>query len=350
MAETYLQTARRERSSNMELLRIVTMFFVLVVHTTFHQFGYPRANLVQADPLSWTLLSTVHASAIGCVDIFILISGWFGIRATLQGGLRLLFQLFFLVSVANIGVSLITGGCAETWGEIGKSYISYWFINSYILLYIISPVLNAYVAQASERDFRHLLIVFFIVHTLMEEFSDDIRWGYSVISFVGLYLLARYLRLYLAPRIAHWRRRVFLMGYLAYIALFVILVMSAAYIVPQHTKGIAYYMSSYANPFVIIGSVSLLLYFSRLRIQNRLINWLAAGSLAAYLLHQNRFIRPYFREMITYLSSEYRYLTFGMAVFAFLVGVYLCSCLVDVLRRVAFKGLQRVSCKKASEV
>ncbi len=326
----------------MELLRVLTMFLVLVVHTTFHQFGYPRAALVQADPLSWTLLSAAHASAIGCVDIFILISGWFGIRATLQGGCRLLFQLLFIVTLTNVGVALTDANFAAGWGDIGKSYIGYWFINSYLLLYIISPVLNAYVAQASERDFRRLLIVFFIVHTLMEEFSDDIRWGYSVISFVGLYLLARYLRLHLAPRISHWKRQIFLMGYLAYILLFVLLVISVSYMLPQHTKGIAYYMSSYANPLVIIASASLLLYFSRLRFQSRVVNWLAAGSLTVYLLHQNRFVRPHFREMIMFLSTEHRYLVFGLAVFVFLLGVYLFSCLVDVPRRIIFEKIKSI--------
>ena len=44
---------RLARQSNMELLRIVAMLMVMVLHTGYASFGYPRTVWLQAEPLRW---------------------------------------------------------------------------------------------------------------------------------------------------------------------------------------------------------------------------------------------------------------------------------------------------------
>ena len=66
-------------------------------------------------------------------------------------------------------------------------------------------VLNAFIEQASQKDFRNVLIAFFtfefIYGWIFSGSTQHIQDGYSTISFIGLYLLARYVRLY-QPRIS----------------------------------------------------------------------------------------------------------------------------------------------------
>ena len=75
-----------------------------------------------------------------------------------------------------------------------------WFIKAYILLYILPPMLNAFVEKASQQEFKNVLIGFFLFEFiygwLFSDSTQFIQGGYSTISFFGLYLLSRYIRIY----------------------------------------------------------------------------------------------------------------------------------------------------------
>jgi len=83
------------RDSNMELLRCVAMLLVVGVHACWWTLGAPTHEQVRATPLPAFTTSLFEALCIGCVDIFVLISGWFGIRPKVKSFAKLLFQVFF---------------------------------------------------------------------------------------------------------------------------------------------------------------------------------------------------------------------------------------------------------------
>ena len=78
-----------------------------------------------------------------------------------------------------------------------------WFIKAYMGLYILSPILNAFVNNTEKKTFKNVLISFFVFQTIYSWISDGAVFfenGYSTISFIGLYLLARYTKIYLAAK------------------------------------------------------------------------------------------------------------------------------------------------------
>lgn len=86
-----------------------------------------------------------------------------------------------------------------------------WFIKAYLLLYIISPVLNAFVENVSRRTLRNVLVAYWGLLVLLGwvfEATDYINNGYSIVSFVGLYLLARYMRVWNPSGFARINRRI----------------------------------------------------------------------------------------------------------------------------------------------
>ena len=86
----------RNRQTNIELLRIIAMFFVLVLHSLFIAIGTPSQEQCIKTPGNAVFRLFLQSLAIVAVDIFVLISGWFGIKPTLKKMLSLLFQVFFL--------------------------------------------------------------------------------------------------------------------------------------------------------------------------------------------------------------------------------------------------------------
>ena len=95
------------RLSNIELLRIVSMFCVLIVHADYGALGWPDQSELFSNT-NYTIIRTIIESlAIVAVNVFVLISGWFGIKFKWNSLLKLLFQCaFFSLVYIVLGVYL----------------------------------------------------------------------------------------------------------------------------------------------------------------------------------------------------------------------------------------------------
>ena len=81
------------RQSNFELLRILAMMAVLYGHGVGLVLGLPTSSEIESQTftsffrIAWSTLNTCG------VNLFVLISGWFGIHSTRQGLYKFLFQI-----------------------------------------------------------------------------------------------------------------------------------------------------------------------------------------------------------------------------------------------------------------
>lgn len=97
----------RERNSSMELLRIVAMFLVMFTHANFLSGAIPlpsEENVAYA-----TMVFFFQTLSAPCVDIFILISGYFGIRYSNFKLTSILFSVFFFLGITYI-IRVVAGG------------------------------------------------------------------------------------------------------------------------------------------------------------------------------------------------------------------------------------------------
>ena len=74
-------TSDTARASNFELLRILAMLLILVLHANFLAFRFPTNEAIHAQPLTSLGQVWSEALAIVGVNVFVLISGYFGIKA-----------------------------------------------------------------------------------------------------------------------------------------------------------------------------------------------------------------------------------------------------------------------------
>ncbi len=325
---------RKQRQSNIELLRIVAMFLVLVVHADFWANGAPSQEECTTEVLPSVTRFVIESLSIVCVDVFVLISGWFGIRPNLQRMSSFLFQCFFFLGGLYI-VSLIGGfGRLSGGGILGCFGLLEWnwFIKAYIGLCIFAPVINSYIDSADERKLRKLIIWFYIFQSAygwIFPAAKYIESGYSVFSFVGLYLLAQYIRRYQTKRIASTGAWTFLSIYLATVIINTIWgYASKRYGLPFGDS--VYY---YTNPLVIIGSVSLLLTFYKLNLQSKIINWIAASSFAVFLFHGAPAMNlVFFKANCIDIYNNHSGAMCLLYMFLFLVTVFAISILLDQLR------------------
>lgn len=319
------------------------MFLVLVVHADYFSLGAPTVEECIGNRTVSLFRIGVESVSIVCVNVFVLISGWFGIHFKWKSLLGFLFQVFFFgcviygFCVVFLGTSVSLKGIAECFQIMQWN----WFVKAYILLYLISPVLNEFCKNADRKSFMTLLCCFFVFQTIYgcSGAAKFIEAGYSTISFIGLYLLAQFLHRYMAPSLAKIQKITLITGG-GYI-LSVCLMTGIEYVARRYSLPGVNLNYTYINPLVIIASCFLFLTFSLKSafISNR-INWIASSAFAVFLLHTNvNLCRPYFCEFVRKIYDLTSGLLSVVAIFAFLVLVFAMSILLDQFRKKAYDAV-----------
>lgn len=100
--------AKNIRESNFELLRIVLMLLVLLIHYTPVRIVDMTGGISLTDSI-WQDLANLELKSLSivCVNCFVLISGYFGIKLKLRSFLNLIFQMVYwsAICVAFVAVA-----------------------------------------------------------------------------------------------------------------------------------------------------------------------------------------------------------------------------------------------------
>lgn len=322
----------KQRLSNIELLRLLAMLYVLIVHADFSTFGAPTMEGLAVRPVGVCVQYGFECFAICCVDVFVLISGWFGIRFSLNKLWAFLFQvvfyslgLFLLAVAITLQKALTLEGLKSIFLFNGSDY---WFIKAYLILMVLAPMLNAFCDYASRRELRTILIAYFIILMIygwLEPASVHFTMnGCTALSFVGLYLLGRYLKMY-RPKLTNYNRRIYAVVYV--VACLVMFFMCLLFLSQGVRVTLDSRLLNYGSPLVILSAVALLLFFSKWTFANKVVNQAAKSCLAVYLLHCNYFVFPIYKD----LTLKAHQLGWGMVVL-FVLAVFVLAIMVDRLR------------------
>lgn len=165
-----VSNTKKVRVSNMELLRIVSMLFVLILHANFLCIHAPSPEELNDTPFSTFIRCFMESLTIVAVDVFVLISGWFGIKFSFAKLGAFCFQILFFTLGFFLFFAIINPSEAFTIDKIKGVLLmngDYWFVKSYIVLFLLSPILNAFVEHSSKNSFLwfYYLTIHFILFT-----------------------------------------------------------------------------------------------------------------------------------------------------------------------------------------
>lgn len=338
-------TTPTRRASNMELLRIVAMLLVMIVHADFRALGVPSVADFGDDSFRTILRLVFESLSIICVNTFVLLSGWFGIRFRFERLFEFLFQVFFFLLI-GLAIAIITvpDQALSLRGLANLLLLGewdYWFVKCYLLMYIFAPVMNSFVEHSTEQQLRTFLIVFYAFQTVygLVGGAEWFRLGYSGLSFMGLYLLARYIRLY-PNRLTTLGKGWDMMIYLALAALMTLI--GVAVLAAGQDPKLINRMYAYTSPLVIVAAVYFLLLFSKIELgYSKIINWIAISCFAIYLVHSNTWLGDtYYDSTIRHLFATFRGAAFFVRAALFVVVVFVGSILLDKIRILLWKFLQ----------
>lgn len=275
------------RLSNIELLRIVSMIMVLAVHFDGASLGLPEPVGLSMTDAGWWWRTAVEAMAIVGVNCFTLISGYFGIRASVRGLASFVLQcVFYSVVIYTVGAMCgLTPFSADKWWEswLAITHTDLWYVPAYICLYLLSPFLNTAMRSMTDRSLyaaTGALMVLNIYAGWWWECSFNPN-GYTVMQLILMYATGSSIRRWLSGREASAQRG--LIALTAYAAFSAITAISAAYMPPLKVY-------AYNSPAVIAASVALSVSAVSFPFRSAVINRVARAAFAVYLIHKNKLI------------------------------------------------------------
>lgn len=329
----------KKRDSNVEFLRIIAMLLVLITHASYVSLDPPSRLDIETSIGGAFLRSFSESFSKVCVNSFILISGWFGIQARLSRFAELVFQILF-VSVTIYFITYMLGlskpmSANECVDFILFKYGSYWFVRAYIILYLFAPVLNAFAEKCDRFQMKCFLTSFFFVQTIFGFYNSG-SWfsgGYSPLSFMGLYLLARYMRQF-PNRFTQLNKAIDFSLYIIISILTAICSLASTYFFDK--SGTVLFL--YSSPLVILSSLYFFLFFTKLSFQNSIINWISVSSFAVYLVHCSPAIfHPYYIDVISHWFEVCTSAEFIIYVSGFISAVFIFSIMFDKIRIAVWK-------------
>lgn len=343
------------RESNIELLRNISMFMILVIHANFVSLPRIGYEELMSNTVPSVTRFLIESMGIVAVNVFVFISGWFGIRTRTKSVFQFIYQILFFWLGGGILFLLLgkTQFSASGLLDIFQLSAKDWFIKSYFVLMIISPVLNTFSKEAEEKSQRYVLISFFLFEAVYGWATGGRRFfvdGYGPLHFIGLYLTAQYVHYHLQEgTVPVVLKKIFTMPKWADLCIFLITVfINTALVVfgifftkrAESIHGIVY---AYSNPLTIVGALYLLIFFSKIKMPYvKAINWLGASSFAVYLFHGENTIRnALFTPQVQYLYETYSGLACVAMIFLFLCFIYIFSVLIDQLRLVSWNFLTK---------
>ena len=287
---------KKERQVNLELLRMLSMYMVVVMHL----FATGTERLAEADfgGISYFAVWYVNTLCHVATICFILISAYFLVMLPFR--LSRLLRLWLMVlfyTVSGLLLSFVFSRLSVSRGDLLYAFFpvtssAYWFITQYFLLVSISPLLNRLIRSLTKEEHRRtillLMILFSVIPTFFFWSEDYFSDGYDLPWLVTVYFVGAYIRLHgltiSRPGLKYFAAALFLTVSRVVLGAAAIRLTGSF-----HGAGLLYH----GGLFHMFMAVCLFSVFQRFEIKNKLctkyINYIASCAVGVYLLHQNRF-------------------------------------------------------------
>lgn len=323
---------QKQRNSSFELIRLICILYVVYWHSI---------NPYLDDMASFQLapVSIINSMCNTTNTLFMLLSGYFGIRFNLEKLIKLdltiiFYDILHMILVQEIGVkSIVTALLPIT-------FKSHWFLTCYFAIALLSGFLNKIPEKLARKDFRNLLLILLLIFYLFPTifFTELIEdSGKGIVCMCIVYLVGRYLRLYYSE--TSFRKAPLLRIFVG-----CMLVTAALDVVLSLLKGS--FMGMYCRDnsiFILIASVAFLLLFKEIKFSSQFINRLTPNIVILYC------IEGYVRSFAgRYFSlGDYSYNPFFIGIVLLYALLIIAACiLLNELRVLIFDRLDNFITKQ----
>jgi len=275
------------------------MFFIVIWHVIIH-----GGLLYNTSPAISNILQLILFIIIVHVNSFVLVTGYFQYNKdfSIKKFLATYMPSWFykiIIPIILMCLGIITLSKWDIFQAINPIGYSYWFILTYLLLYILSPYLNILIKQLNKNQHKNLLVLLFILFSILPFITNQTYGannGTNIIQFVMLYLVGAYLHKYPIKKLQS--KKIILIGFIGCIIVNLGLYFITNMIEDTNNSLLKFIKETiqtslmlYSSPIVIIQSILYFAFFGTFTFKNKLINSISPLMFGVYLIHDNRYIR-----------------------------------------------------------
>lgn len=279
----------RQRNSSIEIMRLLSMILIVVHHIVGQGLGFQFYCLggSYAQITNWFPIICIESFCIVGVNLFILISGFYGIRLKSKSVIKFLTVVLGFV-VLHTTAEYLYNPEFSIKAALRKVVFFYsentaWFVKSYFLLMLSSFIINPALKQLSKAQLMTVLaiLVYINVYLGFVKHWDINENGYTLSHMVMIYVIGHALNTFdIAERI---KKRTCIFGY---ILLSLFLALTIAFFLDKTTGDMTFRLLGYNNPIIMLSSICLFCFFVKNEFVDMRINFFASGIFGIYLLHQ----------------------------------------------------------------
>lgn len=340
-----------ERNYGIDLLRIVTMFMVVILHSLGH--GGVLSALTATGSIRYGAAWLLETGAYCAVNCYALTSGFVGLhsRYKISNLISLWLQVVFYHACFTL-LGALWEHTPVTIDLIAKAFLplssnAYWYFTSYCAIFFFLPLVDTAIEHLEKRQLQlalsGILVLLCVYPTARGIDVFRLLNGYHALWLLILYALGAYLNKY--PPLKHLPGRAWALTYLISVVL-----SWGVLLLNNHLKAtfpdadlFLIDLIRYTSPTILLAAVSLLMLFSRLRTAvsfRHAVTTLSSLTFGVYLIHDSVFIREHLISgRLASLSGETTLIMLPKVVL-FALAVYGACSLIEFIRTLLFRGLR----------
>lgn len=277
------------------------------------------------------------------VNVFIIISGYFGIRNSIRKGVYILLLLWWYLFFFN-AITFFSNGTINLMELLNPiQERPWWFMCNYIYLVLLAPFINTITDSYNNcKQWQHIIGICLLFNVYFCWLLKDPKlnfYGHNLVTFVTMYIVGRWISSpYSKPVLDRIK-----MPWGGYSLSFVVFttITTLFYIINYICK-LGLTLPDYNSPIMLLGGVLFFMMFLNWKLsQNRFIVFLSESAVAVYLVHEY----PIGREFVSMLFGKL-IISFNDCIYLqvllvpiFVIVLYFTICLVDKIRLYITKPL-----------
>ncbi len=343
--------AKKERNVGIELLRIVSMFMIVLLHCVNHTQLHAATSASTAHALS---IYFPYGASQCAVNIYAMITGYVCVQSKYRPSryVEIWLQVFALNAAFGLADIVQNGLQIKTLVHclFPVSSGTFWYFSSYTLLFLCMPYLNRLLLSISKQRYKKLLLMLAVVSTVawlalflfnQDMFATDA--GYSPFWLMVLYCAGAYIKIFEAD-FQTWKAGRCLC---VFVFLSVVNGLSMPALKWLTTRLLGYptkerFLLSYLSPTTILAAVSIVLCALKLRIKTgkRAIVWLGSLTFGIYIIHMQPFFREHIIGQYFANAASQSWYTVLVEFLGFALAVFAACAVLDWIRKLLFRLLR----------
>ena len=342
----------KERNSNFELMRIISMLFIVLCHVIGH--GHVIQNCTNQSMI--IIFEAIKIFILVHVNSFVLVTGYYQSNSKFkQSKLWAIITSSLFYRIAIVILLSCLGLLSLTKTQLIRELFilntdHYWFLKLYFFLYIISPILNKLIESVEKKELQKIILILFISFSVLPFITGNKVYynnGFSLMNFIILYFIGAYLRKYPI-------KNSFLFKYcskklyktiliILFLVLFIMNFTLFKTLTILSTSGSVFYelfgqieCITYSNPIVILQSIVFVLFFETLEIKSKFLNNVSKTTLGVYMIHDNEYMRLH---LYKWLNIDRPFSSYKMIIYVFIctILIFVVCSIIEFIRLKVFK-------------